>query len=475
MKTFKNYIRYTHLLVLIALFSCVEDDQFDVPIAENNPVELTGLPITMSALKDALLQEIETSGNNLLTFDTDLYVTGYVISNDQQGNFFEEIIIQDAATGANRGVKVLIDANPLFQSFDVGRKVYTKLNGLTVSFDSGQLALGLRDGNRVEQIPESQMFDFVVRDTVVKAIEPVVMSISELNEDAINTFIRINDVQFNRNEVLGDDAKTYAGEPEDQFDGERILESCLEGNSIIFSTSTFADFKSVKLPIGRGSIEGIFTYNFFGDEFNIVVNDLSGVMLDGTERCDPIEVDCGVAPTTGDNILFSDFFETQIEGDPISGNGWTNYIEEGSEIWEAYFDDGTNASLGISARVGSFLSGDDSSVSWLITPEIDFDTQSGETLNFKTSNSFADGSTLELLFSADWDGDPNTVSIATWNLLPSAVLVQDDDFFGDWISSGNVDLSCIEGTGYIAWKYVGSGEEGFDGTYELDEIEIKSD
>lgn len=475
MKTFKNYKYHVHLLILIVLFSCVEDDEFDVPIVGNTPVELTGLPITMSALKDALLQEIENSGNNLLTFDTDLYITGYVISNDQQGNFFEEIIIQDAAIGASRGVKVLIDASPLFQSFGIGRKVYTKLNGLTVGFDSGQLTLGLRDGNRVEQIPESQMFDFVVRDTVVETIEPVVRSISELNEDAINTFVRINDVQFNRNEALGDDAKTYAGEPEDQFDGERILESCSEGNSIIFSTSTFADFKSVKLATGRGSIEGIFTYNFFGDEFNIVVNDLNGVMLDGTERCDPIEVDCGVAPTTGDTILFSEFFETQSEGDPISGNGWTNYIEEGSETWEAYFDDGTNASLGISARMGSYLSGDDSSVGWLITPEIDFDAQSGETLNFRTSNSFADGSTLELLFSADWDGDSNTVSIATWNLLPSAVLVQDDDFFGDWISSGNVDLSCIEGTGYIAWKYMGSGEEDFDGTYELDEIEIKSD
>ncbi len=474
MKTYKKHIRLTALLTLSVILSCVQDDEFNVAEVEIGPIELTGSAITMEAMKDALLQEIAATGNNLLTFDNDVYVAGYVISNDEQGNFFEEIIIQDAATNGSRGVKVLIDANPLFQSFDVGRKVYTRLNGLTLGFNSGQLTLGLRNGNRVGQIPEALMFNFVVRDTLVVTLEPVVRNISELNEDIINTFVRLNDVQFNRNEALGEDALTYAGEETDQFDGERILESCAESSTIVFSTSTFADFKSVKLAPGRGSIEGIFTYNFFGDEFNIVVNSLDGVMLDGTDRCDPIEVDCGVAPTTGDTILFSEFFETQEEGDPISGNGWTNYIEAGTETWEAYFDDGSNASLGISARMGSFMSGDDSSIGWLITPEINFETQKGETLNFRTSNSFADGSTLEVFISADWDGDESTITAATWNLLPSAVLVQDDDFFGDWISSGNVDLSCIEGTGHIAWKYIGSGEEDFDGTYELDEIEIRS-
>ena len=104
--------------------------------------------------------------------------------------------------------------------------------------------------------------------------------------------------------------------------------------------------------------------------------------------------------------MFSDFFETQTVGTPISGNGWTNYIEAGNAQWEAYFDDGTNASLGISARVGSFMSGDTSSIAWLITPQFNFDTQNGETLNFKTSNNFSDGSQLELLFSNDWDGKP---------------------------------------------------------------------
>jgi hypothetical protein len=58
--------------------------------------------------------------------------------------------------------------------------------------------------------------------------------------------------------------------------------------------------------------------------------------------------------------------------------------------------------------------------------------------------------------------------------LPAALIVPDDAFFGDFIDSGIVDLSCLDGTGHIAFKYVGSGVPEFDGTYELDEIALRS-
>ncbi len=460
------------LLILLIVQACVTDDEFEVPEIGPAEVAITGSEISIIALKQLLIQEMLTTGNSVLTLDTELYLSGYVISSDEKGNYFEELIIQDSPANPVAGLRIKIDTNPLFQSYEIGRKVYVNLIGLTVGLENGQLTVGQRDGNNVEQISESRMFDYVVRDTLVTPIEANPMLISELNEAMLNTFVRLSDVQFNRNLVLGDHPLTYAGEPGDQFDGERTLESCNENATIVFSTSTFADFKSQKLATGRGIVEGIFTYNFFGDEFNIVVNDLTGVQLESLDRCDPLEVDCGIASSPGSMFLFNDFFETQVAGEPIIGNGWTNFVEAGSETWEAYSDSGTNASLGISARMGAYQSGDDSNIGWLITPELNFDDQDAEVLSFKTSNSFADGSNLELLFSTDWDGNPGTIVEATWNLLPAAILVQDDDFFGDWIYSGNVDMSCIEGTGHIAWKYVGSGDPDFDGTYELDEIEV---
>jgi hypothetical protein len=443
-------------------------------VLDDQAVSPVGEEVAIPALKAALLQSIENDLGEVLTLDTEIYLKAYVISSDENGNFFEELILQDSPVDPTAGIRVLIDANPLFAYFQPGRAVFIQLKGLGLGFENGQLTLGFSDGNRIRPIPESMLFDFLLRDSELAEIIPDDKLVSELSEDQINTFIRLREVQFNRLQALGEDRLTYAGEPEDQFDGERLLESCLEATSIIFSTSTFADFKSVLLPQGTGDIVGIFTYNFFGEEFNLVVNGLEAVQLENEIRCDPAEINCGLAVKSGEQVLFSDDFEEQQQGQPVAGNGWTNYSQEGTQLWEAYSATGSNASLGISARIGSYQSGDKQTISWLVTPRIDFDLQQDETLSFRTSNSFADGSTLELLFSHDWDGDVESISLASWELISAAILVSDDDFFGDWIFSGLVDLSCVEGSGYIAWKYVGSGKEDFDGTFELDEIEVRA-
>ncbi|MDB4242155.1 DUF5017 domain-containing protein [Polaribacter sp.] len=82
-----------------------------------------------------------------------------------------------------------------------------------------------------------------------------------------------------------------------------------------------------------------------------------------------------------------------------------------------------------------------------------------KTLQFQTSNSYADDSTLALLFSNDWDGTTSGIETATWGVM---------------YDSGLIDLSCGEGTTYFAFRYTGSGNENEDGTYELDNIIISA-
>lgn len=465
MKTLQFTRAISVAFVLLMIGGCVNDDDFEVPNLTIIEPELDGEVITISALRNLFLQEEATV--DLCEFTQ--YVEGYVISSDKDGNWFEELILQDSPTEPTAGIRVLIDNSPLFTTYEVGRKVFVKLAGLHVGDNNGILTLGVT--NNLEKIAAPVQFDFIVRSTEVADIEPLEVAINDFSEDLENLFVRLTDVQFVPEEVL-ESSLTFAGEPLDEFDGERTLIACENNQTVIVSTSTFADFKSIALPTGRGTISGVLTRNFFGETFNIVLNDLNGIAFEDIVRCDPVQIDCGVADSSGEQLLFEDFFETQTTNDPISGNGWTNYIQEGTETWEAFSSVGTNASLGISATIGSFMSGDAVSIAWLITPVFDFDTQNGETLHFKTSNSFADGSTLDLLFSSDWDGTEETIALATWDVLPAAVIVEDDNFFGDWIDSGIVDLSCISGTGYIAFRYTGSGDTDFDGTYELDEIQI---
>ena len=467
MKTIQLTKVVVAVLALLTITSCVNDDDFSLPNLTIEEPQIDGEVISVAALRNLFLQEGETVD---LTEST-AYVEGYVVSSDESGNWFEELIIQDSPSNPTAGLRVLIDNSPLFTTYEVGRKIFVKLGGLHVGDSNGVLTLGIT--SNLEKIPAPLQFDFVERSTEVAEIIPLEVSISDFNEDLENVLVSLTDVQFAKDEVI-DASLTFAGEPLDQFDGERTLIACANNQTVILATSTFADFKSIALPVERGTVTGVLTRNFFGDTFNLVLNDLDGISFDNTERCDPVEIDCGVADSAGAQVLFEDFFETQSTNQPISGNGWTNFVQEGTQAWEAYTSGGTNASLGISANVGSFMSGDDSSIAWLVTPQINFDGQDGETLQFQTSNSFSDGSTLELLFSSDWDGTPENIPTASWDVLPAAVLVQDDDFFGDWIPSGIVDLSCIEGAGYIGFRYIGSGDSDFDGTYELDEIQINA-
>ena len=469
-------ITFLSLFILLAFItSCVNDDDFNLP--NINIVDPNITPNMTFANVLSRYEQAVTGGDAIATFDDtqDLYIEGYVISSDKSGNFFEELIIQNKTDGSSDaadprlGFLIEINVRGLSDTFEVGRKVYVKMNGLAVGLSHGVFVIGKPSGNTIAQLEGFEYKDFVIRDPQVASLTPKVVAMQDLIEQDENTLIQFDDVQINRNEL----GLTFAGEASDSFDGFRTLEGCPNNSpTISLQTSTFADFKSQQLPQNRGSIQGILSRDF-ADNFNVfVINSTSDIHFDNTDRCDPVELDCGLASSVGSGVLFSDDFETQSTNSLISGNGWTNYIEAGTEGWEAFSSSGANASLGVSARIGSFRSGDASSVGWLITPAIDFDAQGGETLTFKTSNSFADGSELELLFSTDWDGTEANITSATWGIIPAAYIVQDTDLFSAWFDSGIVDLSCATGTMYIAFKYTGSGDRATDGTYELDDINI---
>ena len=110
------------------------------------------------------------------------------------------------------------------------------------------------------------------------------MEFSDFADNKTNLYVRLQDVQFNRFDVLSNPPRTFASESTDQFDGERALESCTTSGSVIFSTSTFADYKGLRLPAGRGSMDVILTKNFFGDEFNVTVNSPETINFDNLNR-----------------------------------------------------------------------------------------------------------------------------------------------------------------------------------------------
>ena len=471
-----NYINRLLILNIVTLFfSCVNDDDYSIPIPDDaeNIVIPTNQLTTFKAVYERYEQAVN-NGNLIAVINEDLYIEGYVISSDLAGNFFEELIIQNKIDDSNPdhdprlGLKLEINVGNLSDIYEFGRKVYVKLKGVTIGESHGVLSIGRGEDSKIEQIQDYEYRNIVLRTPEVATMAPKMSSLINLTEADENTLIQLDNMQVNRFDL----GLTYAGESIDEFDGLRVLENCNSGISIILQTSTFSDFKSLPVPQNKGSIRGVLSRDF-RDHFNVfIVNSSSDVVFDSNERCDPMELDCGLAPSFGTMNLFYEDFESQKNNKLIAGNGWTNYIEAGSEGWEAYSSTSTNASLGRSARFKSASSGDDSNVGWLITPAINLDTQEGETLRFKTSNSLADSSYLEVLYSLDWDGTKANVTSATWGVLSAAYVVKDTDSFVPWFNSGTVDLSCVNGTVHIAFKYTGSGQETFDGVYELDDIRV---
>jgi len=458
------------------IISCVKDSDYDVPDISFVEPDIPLDKITTFKTIKSLYEQAVNSGNAIAQIDaaSELYIEGYVVSSDKSGNFFEELMIQNKIDDSNPdndprfGFQLAINVSSLSDTYQFGQKVYVKMAGLTIGESSGIIVIGKGDGAGVEQIQPSEYKNIVLRSSEVVQIQPKVSTIANLTAMDYNTLIQLENMQLNRFEL----GATFASESIDEYDGIRTLVSCDTGVSIRMQTSTFSDFKSLIIPQGQGSITGIFGRDY-GDDFNVlVVNNSSDIHFDSDLRCDPITLSCGIASTLGTGNLLYEDFEPQKNNKPIEIDGWTNYIEAGTEAWEAYSSTSSNASLGRSARFQCASSGDQSNIGWLITPAINLDAQEGETLRFKTSNSLADSSFLEILYSLDWDGTEAHITSATWGTLSDAYVVKDTDSFVPWFSSGAVGLSCATGTMYIAFKFTGSGQDTFDGIYELDDISV---
>lgn len=462
----KKIFTFLSLLLVVA---CSPEEEFTAP--ESTAV----LSSEVNTDLDAVLGIYYQNDGEIITFDRDLILEAYVVSSDEAGNFYKELVVQDNRENPLAGINIKLNMNSYYQFYNFGRKVQINLKGLSLGDANGVPALGVVNGRRIENIPQSRIPYHITRTAEVAQIVPKLIRSADFSDRLENLYVKLENVQFNNMLTSPDNHSTYASQDNDEFDGERLVESCVGDFPFILSTSTYSDFGMLKLPHGSGSLQGILTRDYYDKFYTIYLNSPSDIDFMPNSRCDPDELSCGIATAVGSKILFEDDFTSQKNNKPVEGKGWKNIVQEGSRPWEAYTASGANASLGRSARMRPAGSGDVRSISWLITPRINFDTNSGEVLRFKTSTSFANGSFMEVLISTNWDGVEENLLKAEWQILSAATIAQNNDFFGDWISSGLVDLSCVEGKGYIAFRYTGSDLSYYNGVYELDDIVVSVD
>lgn len=267
-----RFQRIFPLLLLTIAFvpSCVDQD-FDIPPSggEDPNIEVT---TTIAELK-----AMHTFGD-LEPVPDGVVISGVIVSSDESGNFFRQLIVQDE-TG---GIEIRVDATNLSAIYPPGRRIFVKCSGLWLGDFNNLSQLGAApaendDGDlELQRIPESVVDDYILRGTYGNAVQPKVKKIEELTLADVSTLIQLDEVQF----IGADTSSTYAdGNSNISFNLE--IEDCAK-DRVILRSSGFSTFANAPVPNGNGTIVGIL--GVFGSDLQLLIRDLDDVNMSG-ERC----------------------------------------------------------------------------------------------------------------------------------------------------------------------------------------------
>jgi len=162
------------------------------------------------------------------------------------------------------------------------------------------------------------------------------------------------------------------------------------------------------------------------------------------------------------NVIAQDVLLEELFNDETLGV-FTEYSEVGDDqTWRASDFGGK-----FFAQMNGFSGGAQNNVDWLISPALDMGLYNDEVLRFENAANFG-GPRLELYVSNDYtgEGDPNA---ATWLDLTDSVNWSTGNY--EYVESGAIDLSGIEGTGYFAFKYTSSEDDGAQ-LFQIDSVTV---
>ena len=292
MKKISLYI-IAALFGMLFLNSCIDNDFAEPNIEEPVFTLPEGATVkTISELKKVYTDANPTARNpiknaDLFTvIDEDFYVSGYVVSNDEFGNFYKNIVIQGDLNGTSEGINISIGESDLNSKFALGQKIFVKCKGLTLGLYGNNVQLG--GGNywykfkefRLSPILSSAISEHIFKDGPIMTVPQKVVSIEELNNDKSHAFtlVTLEDVQFK-----GADAGTTWGnvlnDHSEIFPFKSTIIEDANGNEMTVFTSNYSDFGSKLTPTGSGSIRAVLSSH--NGEPQLVVSSLDDVDMNG--------------------------------------------------------------------------------------------------------------------------------------------------------------------------------------------------
>ncbi|HQW85118.1 MAG TPA: DUF5689 domain-containing protein [Ferruginibacter sp.] len=437
------------LMVATAISFSACKKNFDNPPGAADPAIVANTTIQT-------LKAMHTSAGAYDVITSDIIISGVVVADDKSGNFYKQLYIQDA-TG---GLQILLDANSLYGSYPVGRKIFIKCKGLCISDYNKTMELGIKATvsglPSIEGIPSNLISNYVIGGSLNNPVIATPVTLAQLGgtsntnmqDPYIGMLVQLDNFAFNNINATYSDTSAYKATQ------NLDLKNC-SGDAIIIRTSAYANFAGQQVAQGRGKLTAIYTV--FGNTKQFIIRDQSDVDF-------PNPYACPLPPGT---LFFEDFESIGANNGLLNITGWKNIGEVGGISYQ-------NAVFGPikCAKISAFNTGASTVTSWFISPSINLTGATAPKLTFLETAGFAVGSTvLEVLVSTNYNGS-NTPSTSSWTQVWSRTATTPTSGFGTLASVGNINLSAFIGQNvFIAFKYSG-GDPTKTTTYEIDDVKV---
>ncbi len=269
------------LFAFVTLFSCVEDSDYGIPDQATACVE-TSLTVNATIAEVKALYK-----GSIVQIEDDMVIEGYVVSNDQSGNFFKTLQFQDAIENPTEGFQIDLDVSDLYLLYPVGSRVLISVKDLYLDNYNGVLKLGgiyeQSSGSIAVGRLDAARWKNHVSGTCdeIKTITPTSTSVADITDAMINTLITVQNTQVD----VANLCQTYAVEG---VNTNINLIDCDE-NELLLRNSGYADFYNQLLPSGSGTITGVL--GKFGSDYQLYIRDTDDVSMNDA-RCDGVDFTC---------------------------------------------------------------------------------------------------------------------------------------------------------------------------------------
>lgn len=258
----------TIVIILIALAGslaiipgCVKQ-KFDVP-----PINVPDPGLVANTTIDSLRKNFVPDTIGMMTIKTDIIIEGIVGGDDESGNIYKSLYLQDNTAG----ISISLDQYDLYTSYPVGQKLFIKCKGLYLGQYGTAIQIGYPYNGQIGRIPQAMIAEHVFPSGLPgQEPSPIVLNAGHLSTSLLNKYlsmlIQVNSVKF-----------PDAGQPfvktNESYTSRNVADSSgtLTNPLLILYTSKYADFHATLLPTGVGTLKGILT--IYNGKYEVLVRD----------------------------------------------------------------------------------------------------------------------------------------------------------------------------------------------------------